>query len=271
MNNKESYERILYIDKDKFLFVLISALAICGVIGIAFKEFPGVSSPVYSIIYLVASSVVIILTTSILNIEKAGYYKYVRIIFYFIIIYNIKFLLPKISEPNSVLIMKYTRATTISILINAIALILLKISTIINKKGIKNNIMYISFFSLLSINHLFLIMGKENGITFFIDIINLCLIVLITINLKEYKLIKEKEINILLFIVLMLSIVSSLNIISIIFERKILMCSIIMELIIFISFSSYTIFTLTKVLNNPYKGLFNDLYKQNINMNILDK
>ena len=113
-------------------------------------------------------------------------------------------------------------------------------------------------------------MGKENGITFFIDIINLCLIVLITINLKEYKLIKEKEINILLFIVLMLSIVSSLNIISIIFERKILMFSIIMELIIFISFSSYTIFTLTKVLNNPYKGLFNDLYKQNVNMNILN-
>ncbi|HEY5525316.1 MAG TPA: hypothetical protein VIK26_08280 [Clostridium sp.] len=106
MNNKESYDRILYIEKNESIFVLLIALAISGVIGIAFNKFPEVSIPIYSIIYLVASFIIVLLITSILNVEKTGYYKFVRIIFYCIIIYNIKFLLPKISEASSFIIIQ---------------------------------------------------------------------------------------------------------------------------------------------------------------------
>ncbi|HEY5525317.1 MAG TPA: HAMP domain-containing sensor histidine kinase [Clostridium sp.] len=153
---------------------------------------------------------------------------------------------------------------------NAIALVFLKISTVINKTVIKNNIMYIFFFSLLIINQIFLMAGKASVIALFIDIINLSLVVLIKINLKEYKIIKEKEVSILGFMLLMLSLVSSLDIIDIIFERKILMFSIGIHIITFAGFSIYTIFTLTKLLNSPYKGLFNNLYEQNLNMNKLN-
>ena len=205
MNNKESYNKILYIDKEKSILVFIITLIICGVIGAIFKEFPEISSPIYSIIYLVASFIVILLTTSILKVEKIGYYKFVRIIFYCIVIYNAKSLLPKISEPNSFVLTKYTESATISLLMNSIALVFLKISTIINGKSIKNNILYISFFALFIINHLLLLAGKENGIAFFINIINLFLVILITINLKGCKIIKDDELNILSFMLLIVN------------------------------------------------------------------
>ena len=43
-----------------------------------------------------------------------------------------------------------------------------------------------------------------------------------------------------------------------------------MDVTIFIGFSIYTYFTLEKVLNSPYKGLFNDLYEENLKMNQLN-
>jgi len=271
MNNKENYERILYIDKEKVILVFIITLITCGGIGIVFKEFPEASSPIYAITYLVASFMVTIITTSILKMEKTGYYKFVRIIFYLIIIYNIKSLLPKISKPNSFILINYSESSTISILMNGVALVFLKISTIINKKIIKNNIMYILFLCLLIVNHLFLLAGNENGIAFFISIINLLVVVLIRINLNGFKIIKDKKINLLCLMLLMLTLVSCLNMIVLMFGRKILIFSIVMDMIIFVGFSIYTFFTLAKVLTNPYKSLFNDLYEQTLNMNILNQ
>jgi len=270
MKNKEHYDKILYIEKDKAILVLIVSLAICGVAGIVFKEFPEISSPIFSMIYLVASFVVILLTSSVLKVEKTSYYKFVRILFYFIIIFNINALLPKISEPISFIIIKYTESVTISLLMYAVALVFLKIYTIITQKVIKNNIIYISFLSVLIINHLFLTAGNENGIIFFINIINLSLSVLIKINLKEYNTIKNKQVNILNVMLIMLTLISSLNMIVIMIDRKILVLSIAMDITIFIGFSIYTYFTLEKALNSPYKGLFNDLYEQNLNMNKLN-
>ncbi|PRR83435.1 sensor histidine kinase [Clostridium vincentii] len=267
MNNKESYDRILYIEKNKSIFVAIIALVISGVIGIFSKDFPDISGHFYSIIYLVSCFIVILLITSILKVEKNGYYKFIRIIYYCIVIYNVKFLLPEISEPSSFIIIQYKGAATVSILMNVIVLVFLKITRGINNKGVKNNIMYVLFFSLLIINHIVLMQGKEAGIAVFINIINLFLIVIIRLNLKGYSIIKGKKINILLFILLMLSLVSCLDIIYIILPRKILMVEIIIEIITFIGFCIYTIFTLEKLLNSPYKGLFNNLYNQNLNMN----
>lgn len=267
MNNKESYDRILYIEKNKSIFVSIIALVISGAIGIFSKDFPEVSGHFYSIIYLVSCFIVILLITSILKVEKNGYYKFIRIIYYCIVIYNVKFLLPEISEPSSFIIIQYKGAATVSILMNVIALVFLKITMGLNNKVVKNNIMYIFFFSLLIINHIFLIQGKEDGIAFFINIINLFLVVIIRFNLKGYSIIKGKKINILLLMLLMLSLISCLDLIYIILPVKILMVEIIIEIITFISFCIYTIFTLEKLLNSPYKGLFNDLYDQNLNMN----
>jgi signal transduction histidine kinase len=270
MNNKESYDQILYIEKYKSIFILIISLAICGVIGIVFEESPDLSSPIFSSIYLVSSFIVILLTNSILKVEKTGYYKFVRMIFYCIIIYNIKYMVPKISMSNSFIIGSYTDSSTISLLMNAMALVFFKISTIINKKVIKNKFLYIIFFSLLIINHIFLIAGMTNGISFFINIINVYLVVLIKFNLKEYKVIKDKEVNVFKLAITMLTLVSCLNMIVIISDTNIAAVSIAMDIIFFVCFFMYTYFTLEKVLNSPYKGLFNDLYEQNLKMNKLN-
>ncbi|NLK95374.1 MAG: HAMP domain-containing histidine kinase [Clostridiales bacterium] len=270
MVDKEENIDIMYVKLTHIFGTIIFAILSFILLIIANKLLNGIGDAIISLIYIIASVIILIILKNTVRIYKSKYLLLVIVIYSIISLQSLSWFLPL--EPNNLLYnMRFSTCILAAFYSALFSLIWNNYIREINNK--KNNItiylisIFITIVATLYLNYI----RKEDYIAIFC-----CLIVSIInyfnyTNLADYPFLREKEINYFKFSIISLYIIIAINILAVILVDKNIKWDSINRISLYICFLVNCVATISKMINSPYKIIFDKYYEKNEEMNRLNK
>ncbi|SFU54221.1 His Kinase A (phospho-acceptor) domain-containing protein [Clostridium sp. DSM 8431] len=271
MENNNNKYKILYLPKEICIYSILLAVLFNIFVSIIFNNMTDIRGYIQSISYLIGSLTIILLFQSIMSIHKREHYLIISFIYTFIALFSIYSMIP--ANFNSRYWMKSTgnNICFITMYIEMIGIFFKYVNTYILKLYYKINLLEVIIITSLSFFAINICIMKRaiNILLIFNYILLACFFINIH-RLKEVKLKVGNNINISLLLAYMLVVITMLNIFVIKIPNHNIIIDEIINIMMFASFVLLTVNFIDKLISRPYKVLFSDLYKENIEMELLN-
>lgn len=271
MQRTEDKCEILYLGKEKCMYSILLSILFNSFISIVFNNMPNSRNNMRSVLYLIGSFTIIFLFESIIGIYKKRDYLIVSFIYTFIALFSIYSMIP-VDFIN----IHWIKVLNSKIFFNTIYIEMLGMAfEYINRHTFKLSyrisVLKLVIFTCLSfvVIHSCLLMNKFSILLIF----NSCLFIYFIVNIYRFSKIKFKignRINVILLLTCILASISILNILSIKINKSSFIITEILDIMVLISFVLITVFVVNKLVNAPYKTLFGDVYKEGLEMELLN-
>lgn len=258
----------LYVKKEKLLIVFIISMLIYGVFNIIFLLISEVRGLFINLIYMMSSTMALLISNSVLKI----YYKFYKIkvnIFYKVIsIYNIMRLIPKAYIYDWFFPILYNSYSSYTNWVFLLLFTCLRLYP--NDKDRKIIILKTSVIIGVFLTDFFSVFFDNINMYCLTNIYIIVICIIFIGKFKNIKLVDKERVNILYIIINSIFICVLLNILYIYLGgyRKII--ADLMDIIIFSIYNASVMILIDKILSTPYKILFSDLYAENIEMDKLN-
>lgn len=269
MFEKENIEEIIYVDRKKYFNRILAIVLAYIILAPLLIKIPSLMPAIADTIYIVISFCIILLIKSTMGLYRGEFYKIIGYIYILIILLSSKEFLPKRGILAEIHLIGANQLDIESVAIFLISLGVYNISVYArNRKMMRNKNLF--FLSILFIANIIMSLIGVGSIAFTTTFITLGMLILSYIANGNYKLIEKSLINyakaqiILLVIICIVNLIESTNYLKVDISRLNILLSLTLFLI-------NSINIIDKLLNNPYKMLFADLFNKNNYMNELNK
>lgn len=263
--------KMLYTEKEKCIYSIVLSVLLYFFILIMFNNVPYLKDAARMVIYLIGACTIILLCQSLLSIYEKSYYKIVSFIYTILAMFCMFKIIPIDLIHFKLLLILRNSFFLNTLYARVLALGFYEILDYmnINKKKIKGCILIIICNVDFILNYIGILNNVE-GILFFTNILTLLMLYYESKNFKEFKFSIGSKINIIsLLIYLDISIVI-LNLLSLIMLNIAGYIVLLREIIVFVVYIFLLFSIINKLINRPYRVLFTDLYKENLEMDILN-
>lgn len=263
--------KMLYTEKEKCIYSIVLSVLLYFFILIMFNNVPYLKDTARMVIYLIGACTIILLCQSLLSIYEKSYYKIVSFIYTILAMFCMFKIIPIDLIHFKLLLILRNSFFLNTLYAQVLALGFYEILDYINikKKKIKECILIIICNVDFVLNYIGILNNVEE-ILFFTNILTLLILYYESKNFKEFKFSIGSKINIIsLLIYLDISIVI-LNLLSLIMLNIAGYIVLLREIIVFVVYIFLLFSIINKLINRPYRVLFTDLYKENLEMDILN-
>lgn len=264
--------RVLYCNKKKLIYIMLLSTLLYLFIFSLFYDVPNLFISILSVFYLIGACIVVMLCKSIMDIHKKIYYKFISCIYLCMSMISMFTIIPMDLINNVFLLALRNEMFLDTIYIQNLVIGFYKIIRYINKKQelaeklvVLAIILTVGFF----VNYISVLLN----IKWVLQLTNLSIILILFLmekNLKDIKLVIGNKINAVILLTYIITIIAIINIVILTCPFKYSHIILVNRIIIFNTYILLLVFIIDKLINRPYKILFADLCRENLELDILN-
>lgn len=271
--------KVLYLGREKVFYSTSVAFLLYLFIWILFFGNSNVRKIILTIIYLIAACTIIMLCRLILIMKNKIYYQFITAMYVCIAIVSMIKLIPIELIDNSLLL-----ALRNEDFLNTVYMQILSIECYyifdyvsndmefnLNNKSVKRDLiilnLIISIFILANCSYTIFV---NKGVLIISNIITLSILIFTLKKFKDIKVFIDNKINTIILMDYFIIVITLINLVNCLFSFHEGYIIYLKELLLFQINAFIMVLIVEKLINRPYKLLFNDLYRENLEIDTLN-
>ena len=269
--NNELDHEFLYIETKKLLIVMLFAIVSYTSIILLYIKIPTITIPLLSLAYLMGSACILIIIRSTATIYKSNYLKIIKLFYLGIAIETILNNTLAFRENDLASFTKYSDIISKSIFICLIGCVYLFGKSYVDSKKDDFKKLVILIILASSIISTLLVSKCLDIAIIILNLVAIFIAIKSKKYLEPYSLRLDSEINYISCGVYIIYIICILNLVCININKHIFIINVITNGLFYVGFIIICAVIIDKMVNNPHKSIFKQLYNKNMELNELNK
>lgn len=277
MKNNIDKSKMLYWEKEKFLYtILLSALLYFFIFTLLY-DVPNLFTSILAIIYLVGACTIVMLCKSIISIQKKVYYQLVSCMYMWLAMVSMFKMIPLELINNRFLLALRDDVFLNTVYMQYLAVWFYDVVRFINgdfDKNKRHHLKRVSTFVILLngiffVNYIAILINMEWVIVFN----NIFILVFMHFQDKKLKGVRTvigSKVNTVILFMYIIKLIAIANIVTVVVSYKYTFVIFLHGIVMFVTYIYMLVSIIDKLISRPYKMLFADLYKENIELDILN-
>lgn len=277
MKNNIDKCKMLYWEKEKFLYtILLSALLYFFIFTLLY-DVPNLFTSILAIIYLVGACTIVMLCKSIISIQKKVYYQLVSCMYMWLAMVSMFKMIPLELINNRFLLALRDDVFLNTVYMQYLAVWFYDVVRFINgdfDKNKRHHLKRVSTFVILLngiffVNYIAILINMEWVIVFN----NIFILVFMHFQDKKLKGVRTvigSKVNTVILFMYIIKLIAIANIVTVVVSYKYTFVIFLHGIVMFVTYIYMLVSIIDKLISRPYKMLFADLYKENIELDILN-
>lgn len=277
MKNNIDKCKMLYWEKEKFLYtILLSALLYFFIFTLLY-DVPNLFTSILAIIYLVGACTIVMLCKSIISIQKKVYYQLVSCMYMWLAMVSMFKMIPLELINNRFLLALRDDVFLNTVYMQYLAVWFYDVVRFINgdfDKNKRHHLKRVSTFVILLngiffVNYIAILINMEWVIVFN----NIFILVFMHFQDKKLKGVRTvigSKVNTVILFMYIIKLIAIANIVTVLVPYKYTFIIFLHGIVMFVTYIYMLVSIIDKLISRPYKMLFADLYKENIELDILN-
>lgn len=277
MKNNIDKSKMLYWEKEKFLYsILLSALLYFFIFTLLY-DVPNLFTSILAIIYLVGACTIVMLCKSIISIQKKVYYQLVSCMYMWLAMVSMFKMIPLELINNRFLLALRDDVFLNTVYMQYLAVWFYDVVRFINgdfDKNKRHHLKRVSTFVILLngiffVNYIAILINMEWVIVFN----NIFILVFMHFQDKKLKGVRTvigSKVNTVILFMYIIKLIAIANIVTVVVPYKYTFIIFLHGIVMFVIYIYMLVSIIDKLISRPYKMLFADLYKENIELDILN-
>ena len=277
MKNNIDKSKMLYLEKEKFLYsILLSALLYFFIFTLLY-DVPNIFTSILAIIYLVGACTIVMLCKSIISIQKKVYYQLVSCMYMWLAMVSMFKMIPLELINNRFLLALRDDVFLNTVYMQYLAVWFYDVVRFINgdfDKNKRHHLKRVSTFVILLngiffVNYIAILINMEWVIVFN----NIFILVFMHFQDKKLKGVRTvigSKVNTVILFMYIIKLIAIANIVTVVVPYKYTFIIFLHGIVMFVTYIYILVSIIDKLISRPYKMLFADLYKENIELDILN-
>ena len=277
MKNNIDKSKMLYWEKEKVLYsILLSALLYFFIFTLLY-DVPNLFTSILAIIYLVGACTIVMLCKSIISIQKKVYYQLVSCMYMWLAMVSMFKMIPLELINNRFLLALRDDVFLNTVYMQYLAVWFYDVVRFINgdfDKNKRHHLKRVSTFVILLngiffVNYIAILINMEWVIVFN----NIFILVFMHFQDKKLKGVRTvigSKVNTVILFMYIIKLIAIANIVTVVVPYKYTFIIFLHGIVMFVIYIYMLVSIIDKLISRPYKMLFADLYKENIELDILN-
>lgn len=277
MKNNIDKFKVLYWEKEKFLYSILLSILLYFFVFTLFYDVVNLFISILAVIYLIGACTLVMLCKSIINVHNKVYYKLIYLMYLLIVMISMFKMIPIELISNRFLVALRDDIFIYTVYIQYISIESYDIIRYINgdleinkSESLKKiSILVILLSFIFFINYIPILIN----IKWIITVNNIATLLFMHFTLKKFKRVKViigNKVNVVILLMYIIKVIAILNIVISIIPYRCNSIRFWQGGIVFITYIFSLVSIIDKLINRPYKMLFADLYKENLELDILN-